>query len=51
MEFPIDTLYPYPVVKKESGLKVGVGKIQGKHTCHLLIFLLQSVIENELLFI
>ena len=22
MEFPIDTLYPYPIVKKESGLKV-----------------------------
>ena len=22
VEFPIDTLYPYPLVKKESGLKV-----------------------------
>ena len=22
VEFPIDTLYPYPIVKKESGLKV-----------------------------
>lgn len=51
MEFPIDTLYPYPVVKKESGLKVGGCKIQGKHSCHLFMFFLQSVIENELLFI
>ena len=23
MEFPIDTLYPYPVVKKEIGMKDG----------------------------
>jgi len=22
VEFPIDTLYPYPLVKKESGVKV-----------------------------
>jgi thiamine pyrophosphate-dependent acetolactate synthase large subunit-like protein len=22
VEFPIDTLYPYPLVKKETGLKV-----------------------------
>ena len=24
VEFPIDILYPYPVVKKESGIKVHV---------------------------
>ena len=28
VEFPIDTLYPYPLVKKESGLKVGFIVIQ-----------------------